>query len=426
MIMKKQLFAFFFTVGLMFASCDEYNDIPNGYIETTQENATTLVLKGYESSIQGFSVFQPDGFDAPFYIMNKQFVGNMYEFASASESRLDEMTGMPSNLSWQKNADIVAGRTYWVKYASYLEYKYVKMRVADISGNNVSVEYVLGDTQNRNQNANLGYDKTSVTNFEIPALNVANHYVDHYATYAGTDVFNYALEWDASKNHAAWVAFSFDDVTCKDLVSRTDAWDVDPELPTEMQTSNDNHKNDGFDRGHLCASEDRVYSLDANQQTFYFSNMSPQLASFNQGYWQALEKVIQNWGRSIPNVYDKVYVTKGASLDQLMVNFTGEKKGGDGLYPTTDENGFTKGNLACPKYYFMAILSEKGDTYHAIGFWVEHSENLPEKPTVEELQAYVLSIDELEQKTGIDFFCNLPDDVESPVEESYNLIDWAW
>ena len=98
MIMKKQLFAFFFTVGLMFASCDEYNDIPNGYIETTQENATTFVLKGYESSTQGFSVFQPDGFDAPFYIMNKQFVGNMYEFASASESRGSEMTRMPSHL----------------------------------------------------------------------------------------------------------------------------------------------------------------------------------------------------------------------------------------------------------------------------------------------------------------------------------------
>lgn len=426
MIMKKQLFALFFIAGLLFASCDEYNDIPNGYIETTQEDAITLVLKGYESSAQGFSVFQPEGFDAPFYIMNKQFVGNMYEFAAAVEPRLDEMTVMPSDLSWQKNADILNGKTYWVRYASYLEYRYVKIRVADVSGNNVSIEYVFGDIQNRNQNANLGYDKTSVTYFEMPALNADYLYVDHYATYAGVDVFNYAFEWDASKNHAAWVAFSFDDVTCKDLFDRTDAWDVDPELPVEMQTSNDNHKNDGFDRGHICASEDRVYSLDANQQTFYFSNMSPQLASFNQGYWQALEKVVQKWGRSIPSVYDKVYVTKGASLNQLLVNFTGEKKGGDGFYPTTDENGFTKGNLACPKYYFMAVLSEKGDTYHAIGFWVEHSEYLPEQPTVEELQAYVLSIDELEQNTGLDFFCNLPDVIEDEVESSCNVNDWAW
>lgn len=44
--MKKQLFALFFIAGLLFASCDEYNDIPNGYIETTQEDAITLVLKG--------------------------------------------------------------------------------------------------------------------------------------------------------------------------------------------------------------------------------------------------------------------------------------------------------------------------------------------------------------------------------------------
>lgn len=172
----------------MFASCDEYNDIPNGYIETTQEDAITLVLKGYESSAQGFSVFQPEGFDAPFYIMNKQFVGNMYEFAAAVEPRLDEMTVMPSDLSWQKNADILNGKTYWVRYASYLEYRYVKIRVADVSGNNVSIEYVFGDIQNRNQNANLGYDKTSVTYFEMPALNADYLYVDHYATYAGVDV----------------------------------------------------------------------------------------------------------------------------------------------------------------------------------------------------------------------------------------------
>ena len=91
----------------------------------------------------------------------------------------------------------------------------------------------------------------------------------------------------------------------------------------------------------------------------------------------------------------------------------------------TDANGFTKGGLACPKYYFMAVLSETDGAYHAIGFRVEHKE-YSKAPTLEELKASALSIDELEEKTGIDFFCNLPDDLENTVESSMNLDDWAW
>lgn len=84
--------------------------------------------------------------------------------------------------------------------------------------------------------------------------------------------------------HSEWVAFVFDKITKQDNVSRTDAWDVNPQLPKEMQVDNASHRNDGFDRGHICASEDRVYSKDANKQTFYYSNMSPQLKSFNGGF----------------------------------------------------------------------------------------------------------------------------------------------
>lgn len=56
---------------------------------------------------------------------------------------------------------------------------------------------------------------------------------------------------------------------------------------------------------------------------------------------------------------------------------------------------------------------------------MEHKE-YSKAPTLEELKASALSIDELEEKTGIDFFCNLPDDLENTVESSMNLDDWAW
>lgn len=423
MMVKRYLYLFLFVAGLCIVSCDKTNDQPNGYIEVTQDEANTLVLKGYESVSSGFSVFQPEDFETPFYIKEKQFYGERYEFAETDAKRLDEMETIPTGIEWQKNVAIVAGSTYWVRYSSLTCIKYVKMRVVIISGNDVTIEYVVGDTEERvNENANVSDAKVSVTNLEIPHLNAANYYVDHYVDYDGNAILNYALEWDNAKRHSAWVAFSFDDITCKDYVKRTDAWDVDPELPSEMQVSNDQHKNDGFDRGHICASEDRVYSVEANEQTFYFSNMSPMIGTFNQNYWTVFEQKVQTWGRSIPTDYDRLYVVKGGSLNHLLVSYTGTQKGSDGVYPQTDSAGYTLKGLACPQYYFIAVLSEKANVYHAIAFWVEHCEEM----VVDDLKVYALSIDDLEKNTGLDFFCNLPDDVEDSVESSWNEADWAW
>lgn len=140
-----------------------------------------------------------------------------------------------------------------------------------------------------------------------------------------------------------------------------------------------------------------------------------------------MEVKIQNWGRStITGTYDNVYIAKGGTINDLLISHYAEKKGSDGKWPNTDENGFTSGGIACPKYYFIAVLCEKGETYQAIGFWVEHREDWMKNPTTKELQSCTISIDELETKTGIDFFCNLPDDIEAKVEANKNLNAWAW
>nr|WP_300724717.1 DNA/RNA non-specific endonuclease [uncultured Bacteroides sp.] len=425
--MKKLYSIFLLASALLVTSCGEDSVPVNGYIETTQDNAETLVLKGYESSADGFSVCQPEGFASPFYIQEKSFVGSAYNFIVASAKRLDEMTTAPEDAEWASSVPVTDRTTYWVRYVGETAYHFMKMRVVRIEGNEVSIEYVVTDqvAEIPNVNANSGYNNISVTAYEMPHLNADYVYVDHYVKVGEADVLNYAFEWCPDKKHSNWVAFSFDETTCKDNVSRTDAWDVDPNLPEDMRTDNSFHTNDGFDRGHICASEDRVYSEDANKQTFYFSNMSPQFKNFNQKFWAGLEKQVQSWGRSIPNTYDKVYVTKGGTMNQLLVNYTGTIKGADGKYPTTDANGFTIKGLACPAYYFMAVLSEKGGVFHAIGFLVPHQEDMS-SPSVEEMQGFVVSIDELEEATGIDFFCNLPDATENAVEAAFNLDDWVW
>ena len=427
--MKKHLFILGLALALFNVGCDDQNTIPNGYVQTTQEGASTLVLKGYENAALGFSVFQPEGFDSPFYIQDKKFAGNAYSFTQVAAARLDEMTTVPANVEWQSNATVTAGAAYWARYAASTVYRFVKFRVSDINGNNVTIEYVVTDQTeerpNDNVNANTGYDNVSVTGYEIPHLNNQNVYADHYVTMDGVQILNYALEWDNTKRHANWVAFTFDTTTSADNVKRTDAWSVDPKLPAEMQVQESDHKNDGFDKGHLCASEDRVYLKEANEQTFYYSNMSPQLNDFNGGFWGKLEARVQTWGRSTAEgVYDKVYVTKGGTLNKLLKNFNGTTV--DGGTPTTDANGFTIHGLACPEYYFMAVLSQKDDVFHAIAFLVPHKEGMTKNPSSDELKEYVVSVDKLEEETGIDFFCNLPDVLENEVEAACNLNDWAW
>lgn len=427
--MKKHLFILGLALALFNVGCDDQNTIPNGYVQTTQEGASTLVLKGYENAALGFSVFQPEGFDSPFYIQDKKFAGNAYSFTQVAAARLDEMTTVPANVEWQSDATVTAGAAYWARYAASTVYRFVKFRVTDITGNNVTIEYVVTDQTeerpNDNVNANTGYDNVSVTGYEIPHLNDQNVYADHYVTMDGVQILNYALEWDNTKRHANWVAFTFDTTTSADNVKRTDAWSVDPKLPAEMQVQESDHKNDGFDKGHLCASEDRVYLKEANDQTFYYSNISPQLKDFNGGFWRKLETRVQTWGRSTADgVYDKVYVTKGGTLNKLLKNFKGTTV--DGGTPTTDANGFTIHGLACPEYYYMAVLSQKDDVFHAIAFLVPHKEGMTKNPSSDELKEYVVSVDKLEEETGIDFFCNLPDVLENEVEAACNLNDWAW
>ena len=135
-----------------------------------------------------------------------------------------------------------------------------------------------------NLNANQANDATPfVTDYAIPRLNAANAYVEHTVSYREQEILNYALEWVEEKRHTAWVAFSFDSETSRKNVNRTDEWLPDPFVPSSPQESD--HKSDGFDKGHLCASEDRSYNRTANEQTFYYTNLSPQMTSFNGGYW---------------------------------------------------------------------------------------------------------------------------------------------
>ena len=246
---------------------------------------------------------------------------------------------------------------------------------------------------------------------EIPALKGGsmNQFITHTTKRNGKDYPTYSLEYSYKYKYSYWIAYRFDNTTGGN-VGRNEAYKPDPELPSQYAAKHNDYTNSGYTRGHLCASSDRQYSKEANQQTFYMSNISPQSGNgFNQSgsAWNTGEDKVQAWGYNISRSTDTLYVVKGGTIGEGMIK------------------GYIKNEIAIPKYFFMAVLFRSGDNYKAIGFYMPH-ENLKDDPDKKDPKKYLMSIDALEQETGIDFFHNLPDNIENTVEATYNVNDWQW
>ena len=184
---------------------------------------------------------------------------------------------------------------------------------------------------------------------ELPALRngVNDVFVTHSTTFKGQKVTSFSMEYDKSKKHSRWIAFRFDNQTRLQEATRSDEFIPDPSLDMEYQRTQVDFGKKGYDRGHLCASADRLYQQEANDQTFYYTNMSPQRNNFNTGVWLALEGQVQSWGRSC-TASDTLYVVKGGTIDKE--EQVKEYIGGDRSKPV-------------PKYYYMALLFKKGDSF---------------------------------------------------------------
>ena len=221
---------------------------------------------------------------------------------------------------------------------------------------------------------------------------------------------NFCIEWDISKKAQRWTAFRWDNTNSSGYVKREDNFIEDFDIPEMYRTTSSHYSGSGYTRGHICASADRWNSLEANRQTFLYSNMQPQLYSFNGGIWANLESKVRSWNEA--SFRDTLYVVKGGTIDRSSDIREYVRKG-------------SPLQLLVPKYFFMAILcknsSTTNDGYKAIGFYLEHRSFYEDEKN---LAPYIVSIDQLENLTDIDFFCNLPDHIERQVESQ--VVKTAW
>lgn len=269
------------------------------------------------------------------------------------------------------------------------------------------------DNGNNNNGGNSA--NTSITNrMETPRVlnNGSTLLIDHTTTTNGKKIVTYELEYDKNKLHSRWVAFRFDGNTRSKTTGRSDEpFADDPSIDANYRIGKNGFGWD-YNRGHLCASADRLYNVEANVQTFYMTNMSPQLASFNQAYWVTLEGLVQTLGRD-KTFSDTLYVVKGGTIKDNQIN------------------GLTRSNgkrVAIPKYYYMALLKVKNGVYSSIAFWMEHKEygyDYKHKAPLSEIAKNTISINKLEELTGINFFPNLPDTNEELVESTCDKSAWG-
>ena len=296
--------------------------------------------------------------------------------------------------------------------AKYLLLPLAFLAVALVScGDDDDVRKTSIEKSDVNVNANKSADP-SASRWEIPALREANDYITHKT---GDGELNYALEWNKSANHSQWVAYRYDSYLNRQKVGRTDEWGADPYYASQPQYQIAAQYFSGYNRGHLVGSAERLYSREANVQTFYMTNMSPMNGNFNSEYWGEIEDRVRDWGRSC-SAGDTLYVVKGGTIDDRI----------NGSVSLRTTNG-SRIDMVVPKYYYIAVLSLSADgTAKAIGFWMEHKDyaNTSSSFLKELRRSSVCSVDELEERTGIDFFCNVPDWIENFVEKAYTLSDW--
>lgn len=222
---------------------------------------------------------------------------------------------------------------------------------------------------------------------ELPALDNPNlGYYSHNFKMNGKTYRNYSFGWSQKDRVALWVAYPLCKLYTNGNVGRTNEWALDPLLGNDSSAPLGGYGG-RYDRGHQVPSNDRQCCYEANAQTFYGTNMTPQEPNLNQKGWQDLELMVHGWA----NTSDTTYVVTGCVVD-------GAKEF------TTDTYGQ---RMTVPTAYFKALLKYSAAStlgqWNAIGFYYEHKPYIG-SPT----KNHSISIDELEKMTGLDFFVNLP------------------
>lgn len=203
----------------------------------------------------------------------------------------------------------------------------------------------------------------------------------------------YTLDYNEATEQANWVIYAIHPFGSQ---KRKDNFKSDPLVSTGSATVSDYSKS-GYDRGHLASAADMNSTSVSMDESFYMSNMSPQLPGFNRGIWKKLESLMRNWAIEYNSPED--YIVVGPVFNE-------------------EQCGTIGSGVQIPCYFYRIYLNlNRGE---AIGFI------LPNESSSDSLKHFAVPIDSIEAVTGIDFFPSLNDELENRVESYLNIENWSW
>ncbi len=204
----------------------------------------------------------------------------------------------------------------------------------------------------------------------------------------------YTLSYSSTHRQAEYAYYYLSPESILGGQERTDDFRVDPKVISNPVKSTD-YQGSGYDRGHLCPAADMALNLTAMSETFYMSNMSPMAASFNRGIWSRLE----DWVREEALGNGGLYVVTGPIL--------------------TSSCGSIKGSITVPCSFYKIVFIG-GFQPKMLGFVLSNA------GASGSLQAFAVSVDEIEKKTGLDFFPQLENALEQSLESKVSFSGWRF
>lgn len=234
------------------------------------------------------------------------------------------------------------------------------------------------------------------TNFDAEDHEIVNHEA-------------YSLCYRESFEQAEYSAYMLDSSQLVKNSSRTDNFRADSAVSTKSASPAD-YKSTGYDRGHLSPAADFAFSKEAMSESFFMSNMSPQAPGLNRGIWKDLENSVRDWAKS----YGRIYVASGPILEKPAEDYK--------------QIGVTS-IVAVPEYYYKVVLiplykddedratPEDADEVIALAFV------FPNEKCSGTIWDYQVTVDEVEKRTGLDFFTRLEKSVESKIESEKTKLE---
>lgn len=206
----------------------------------------------------------------------------------------------------------------------------------------------------------------------------------------------FTLSYSEKHEQAEWVAYELKKSYIRNSNFKRPYFIEDSKVKTGSADWR-NYKKSGYDKGHLCPAGDMEFAINAYNDTFFTSNISPQIHDFNGGIWNRLEQKTRYWATK----YDGVYVITGGVLQPSLKTIGKEE-------------------VSVPNYFYKILLDNSNGEYKMIAFLVPNIKS--NKPIYD----FVVSVDRIEKMTGIDFFPKLNDKTENSLEKNSDYKSWSF